>query len=97
MLGYWQGTGGSLLTARFMAIAELRHKVPKLSKSVFSVFLKNTPQKGNCGIGAIGEQSDGGQKQGGGLCDFRVIRVRKKRILQLTSLTLVTTQPNKQA
>ena len=68
-----------MLTARFMTIAEQRHKVPKLTKSVFSVFLKITPPKGNCGIGAIGEQSDGGQKQGGGLCDFRVIRVGEKK------------------
>ena len=41
MLGYWQETGGSLLMARFMTIAEQRHKVPKLPKRVFSVFVLN--------------------------------------------------------
>jgi len=39
MLWYWQGDGGSLLTARFMTIAEQRHKVPKLTKSVFKVLV----------------------------------------------------------
>ena len=33
-----QGDGGSLLTDRFMAIAEQRHKVPKLAKSDFYGF-----------------------------------------------------------
>lgn len=36
---YWQEDGGSLLTTRFMTIAEQRHKVQKLSKRVFSVFV----------------------------------------------------------
>jgi hypothetical protein len=40
MLCYWQETDGSLLTGRFMTIVEQRHKVPKLSKMVFPVFVK---------------------------------------------------------
>ena len=40
MLWYWQENGGSLLTARLLAIAEQRHKVPKLTKRVFKVFVK---------------------------------------------------------
>jgi len=39
-LWYWQEDGGSLLTTSFMAIAEQRHKVLKLSKRVFTVFVK---------------------------------------------------------
>jgi hypothetical protein len=39
MLCYWQETDGSLLTGRFMTIVEQRHKVPKLSKRVFPVFV----------------------------------------------------------
>jgi hypothetical protein len=41
MLWYWQGDGGSLLIARFMTMTEQRHKVPKLAKRVFTVFVKN--------------------------------------------------------
>jgi hypothetical protein len=41
MLWYWQEDGGSLLTARFLTIAEQRHKVPKLAKRVFTVFVEN--------------------------------------------------------
>jgi hypothetical protein len=37
----WQEDGGSLLTQRFMAMAEQRHKVPKLSERVFWVLVKN--------------------------------------------------------
>jgi hypothetical protein len=41
MLWYWQGDGGSLLIARFMTMTEQRHKVPKLAKRVFTVFVYN--------------------------------------------------------
>ena len=41
MLCYWREAGGSSLTQSFMALAEQRHKVPKLSKRVFRVFVKN--------------------------------------------------------
>ena len=41
MLCCWQEDGGSLLTQSFMTIAEQRHKVPKLAKRVFKVFVKD--------------------------------------------------------
>jgi hypothetical protein len=40
VLCYWQEDGGSLLTQRFMTMAEQRHKVPKLAKRVFKVLVK---------------------------------------------------------
>jgi len=40
MLCYWREAGGSSLTQSFMAIAEQRHKVPKLSKGVLPVFVE---------------------------------------------------------
>ena len=36
-----------MLTQSFMTIAELRHKVPKISKRVFKVFVLNTPLRGS--------------------------------------------------
>ena len=41
VLCYWQEDGGSLLTQRFMAMAEQRHKVPKLAKRVLKVFFES--------------------------------------------------------
>ena len=37
---YWQGDGGSLLTTRFMTIIGQKHKVLKLQKRVFAVFVE---------------------------------------------------------
>ena len=39
MFGCWQEDGGSVLPTRFMATAEQRHAVPKLSRSVLDVFV----------------------------------------------------------
>ena len=39
MFGCWQEDGGSVLPTRFMATAEQRHAVPKLSRSALEVFV----------------------------------------------------------